>query len=216
MFELALAMKAMSIVVAIGCIACIIVVFIAIKAVTFSKITFSAIVAFLLNTKSPFFEDEKTVSFLLYLVIVLVCCFGLCLSHRFNSAYMFFCTATVSFLVSLLMVYGLGNIFASLIGTELEPTVLSETIIKIICCISSVVLWRLTISQYDNWDIFGNKILINIERIISSVIYGITFWFLVSTSTNNVLAVSPVIQGVVAFGTMALTFAADYLLTKER
>lgn len=183
------------------------------SAVIFSRIAFSLLLALAFHNSYPIIQDNGLLNYFFWAGIILGIILLLSLLPRVNLALKFFCTAIISYLAVEIVVSLVGSILCAVMGNQYEPSVLIEIVIKVVC--TGISLYSL-INEGAFSDGIGlncsNVIAVNLERLLSAVIYGGAITFMCAISMNSLWSF-PAIANWLIFGiTTAATFAVDYFL----
>lgn len=191
----------------IALVACWLMLHLALSAVALSKVVFSLIVAALLNSELPFLPEREFWSFSIWAVIALVCCFALCRLPRFNCAFQYFCNFGVSYFLTRLMVAICMSIF-----TKSDTLAIGwEIAITVGCVLVSLLALFSQLRNYKMCDLSKYKAVKYIDRVISSLVYGIIA-VLICAVTLAKLDRAPIVDWIVFLSIIALSYGVDCLL----
>lgn len=186
-------------------------------AVVFSRAVFSLLIAIGLSATYPFFADNDILNCVSWMVIIFGVVMLLSLLPRVNNALKFFCTVFISYIaVEILGVMLIGLIYA-LMGRSFEITLPHEIAIKVISTAVSVVALVKEIKKGPGKFSLRstNIVLVNIQRVLASVIYGVAAIIIFALSTNNLWEFSAVVNWSIFGGTAVVTFLADVFLMEH-
>ena len=176
------------------------------KAVIFSKVTFSLLVALIVNTEIPLLQDGGLVSYLIWAVIIGGGIFLLCLMPRVNLAFKFSCTACISYICFMLIT----SIITDLFEINIVPQETLDIVTKIaVLAVAGKAL--LDESGITNLNLFDNPILINLERLVASVMYGFTVVIIILNSTTYF---TENVENIILISAIVLAFIVDIILSK--
>lgn len=174
--------------------------------VAFSRITFSAVVALILNANNPILEGGGFWSFAIWAGIVFAIVFLLCQMPRFNCSFTFLCYTLVSFFVGTIAV----EIGASLFTTLATYKTAAHIIVRIGCILLAIRQLCVTREKAPK-DLFGNRFLINVERAFASLVYGFSVWFVLLSTANT----NSFVTLAVWLGGAAVAFVIDWIFNKD-
>jgi hypothetical protein len=180
------------------------------KAVELSKITFALFIALVLNNSNPILEGRGFISYLIWAAILIGGLFLLCMIPRLNCALEFFCSTVVSYFFSEMVLNVCLSIWYAILGKTYEQLLIVEILVKVICIgISCRALFSAIALTPLN--LFENPILVNLERVVASVIYGLAIFIVIVSGTYTFPAVVEYIILAVAIVT---SFLIDFAFTK--
>lgn len=191
-------------------VSCMIVFLVITFAIHYAKIACALFFALVLNTSTPILNGGGFVSYLIWAAILMGIVFVLGLVPRLNCAFLFSCTLFISYLCIEIVTNVLFGIISLFSHTSFQFPLAVEIINKVLC---TVITYGILASSSCGIgkNIFQNPIIINIERLAASVIYSFAIFFVIS----NVIADAPdIVDLIIFFGTIAITFFLDLFLTK--
>lgn len=136
-----------------------------------SKITVSLVVALALNATLPL-GSSGLISYIIWAAICIAGCFLLCKLPRFDCAFEFFSKALVALVV--------GMLLASFAMEQLKLEensaweLITEIALKLTVLAASIFFTRQRFLEVD-FGKFSNVILVNIDRVMASVLYAFAF-----------------------------------------
>ena len=177
--------------------------------IIYSRIAFSLLVAIVVN-QSHTITDSTFISYLIWAAIVFGIIMALSILPRPSEAIRFFCTIIISILVIDFVILMFGGIISSMMGKDFQITKLFEIVIKVVCTLMSLGA-MITQMEKNYCNIFTNPILIHIERLLASLIYGVAITFLCMSMNQN-WELSNAGYIISLAGGTVVTFLADLLL----
>lgn len=180
----------------------------------FSRISFSLLVG-LVACNQVDIVSNGLLNFVIWAAIGGVITYGLSTLPRCAGAISFFCTAFVTTIVVSLVggaAFSIYNTIAKT-GADLSITMGFEILIKAIAAVFGVMAY---VKQNEKGSLVNPSgfVLVNIDRLIASVIVGFTFVFLYSPWNGN-WHTSETLEWIILIGGTAVTFVADMFLNKE-
>lgn len=179
-------------------------------AFVFSKVTISLIVAFILHSVNPM-QENQLISYGIWAAICLAVCFIICILPRTNCALDFFCRILVTWFfvkafttagLSLFGIHlqGIGKIIVE-VGTQLVVTILS----------GGVLLNTLSTANLNK---FSNGFVILIDRIVSSLVYGLALSVLLISQSPITFPGWISVPSVLVFAVVAFVVDLTYISKK--
>ena len=190
------------------------VAYLMVKAVVMARITVSLLAALALCGLFPIFGEDNLWALAVWVPVCLAGCFLLCSLPRCGRAFGVSCTLMVSYAIVHLVVLYAATLM-SWVGTVYYA---NEAITQVVMKVLGIVVaaWiSMRQPQRKARVVLKNKLMINLERVLASLIYGVTCMFLFMSGNSNAINSNAVIQigvGVVVF---LGSFVADILLTKK-
>lgn len=178
-------------------------------AVYFSRIAFSLLLA--AGLKVDWFSSGALNYWVTVAMIFGVICL-LSLMPRVNMAIKFFCTSFITYIV-VVAICGLGiSIYNGIAGAEVEIGLVVDIITKIV---TAIVCFFGLLKQMDN-GVSGihstNPVYVMIQRILASLVYGLTVVILGASAVNGAYMVPEWGQWLLFLGGSAVFFGLDFLL----
>ena len=178
-------------------------------AINYSKIAFALFIALSVNDSYPFEAVGGLLSYLIWAAILLAAIVLLCLLPRVNCAFSFGCTLIIAYIIVGLLGGAIISTVCSFFDVEYSGhPLIVELLIKAVCIIIAYGSLRGAISSADI-NVFSNPIIINIERLLASFVYGVAIFFLI---TSGIPSLPNFVDYLIFFGSIALSFAVDVML----
>lgn len=208
--EVVFALGLFAIVVGSIALLCAATLFMMTYAVIYAKIAFALFFAWVINNTYPILENGGFLSYLIWAVIFVGGILLLSLIPRLNCAFTFGCTAFISNICVYIVAAVITGIISLFSDNAFEIPFVVEVILRVICAVITLgILWGGSCGIGVNR--FHNPIIINIERLAASFVYGIgTFAMLMNMLTENSNEL------LILFGAMAVTFVLDIFLTGKQ
>lgn len=143
-------------------------------AFVFAKATVSLVIAFILHSTTPL-NDNALISYGIWAAISLAVCFLICILPRIDCSMDFICRIAVTIFLTKALVDTLSQI----LGLELSQT--GDTIVTFATRLAVIILSGKSLLQRlqeKNLRKFKNIAVVTIDRVISSLIYGIALYLL--------------------------------------
>ena len=175
------------------------------KIIIFSRIAVSLLAAGLINVNFPILENGGWASYLIWFAIIVSGIFLLCLFPRVNYAFKFSCTALIGYLAFLVFL----NLVVDWLHIAFIPEAYLEVFARTATLALSVGALVGAIGTTKQPPI-RNFVLINLERLLASVLYGVTVVLLVCKGVTN-LSIEEL--KILLVGIVVVPFVVDIVLT---
>lgn len=184
--------------------------FLATSAIIFSRVSFALAAAFVTNQNSGLIlvPDNSFLSFVAWAMVYLGVLFLLASWPRIDRALKAMCTIFMSIFLIGILVLSVARIFAPALF-QLSLTL--EIIVKTVCVLITVAGMILRPKTIAN-DSPTNPILMNLERLFASAVYGIIVFFLFIPMSGS-WRFSDGIYGCILIGSIVIAFLSDVFLT---
>ncbi len=179
-------------------------------AFVFSKAAISLVLAFILHSVNPL-QENQLISYGIWAAICLAVCFIICILPRTNCALDFFCRILVTwFFVKSFTTAGLG-----LFGIHLQG--ISRIIVEVgsqlvVTILSGGVLMNTL--QKTNLNKFSNGLVVLLDRIISSAVYGLALSVLLISQSPLTIPGWVSVPSVIVFAVVA--FIVDHIYISKK
>lgn len=179
--------------------------------IVFSKITISLFVAVIFHSAFPILSNA-TVSYIIWTAICLGVCFLICQLPRVDCALEFFCTTLVTYVIVQVISSFVIN---SLLKLDLSDwgAIGVEIAIKL-----GVAFFSITtlLEKFNETNIrkFSNFLIVNIDRLIASVLYG--FMCTALTFGNLPVVFSDAVILAVLVGSVIIMFIVDCIFISRK
>ena len=183
-------------------------------AMIFSRLSFGLLVAFLLSQNNALMGMTGWSNFLAWAAIVLVITFLLCKFPRISMATQFMATLLICYLVMALCVGIVMSIITAFTGGSFSFAAgYNLTILAISLLFAGFAVLREAGNADSTNNIqLKNKVMVNIERLVASAIYGLVLMLIVVLCLNNVVAVPVAAQWGMLAGFAVAAFVIDLIL----
>lgn len=173
--------------------------------IVFSRLAFAMLLA--VSTSLTIVGNGGFWNFIAWTVIFFGIIYLLSLFPRIGGAIRFFCTMFISVMVIYIAVSIVGSIASG--DSDFTMHIVLEIIIKVICTFFS---FRAMMAQTESGGLFcfNNVIIVNLERLIASVIYGIAMVICISMSQGRDIPL--VVEIITLVGSTVLAFVLDIFL----
>lgn len=186
------------------------------SAVIYPRIALAVVLGIALAQTTPL-VNSGLLNFLIWSVISFGGIFLLSVFPRINCALKFFCTALGSYIATEVVIALIGGFFCAVLQRELVVSTAMEIIIKVICTGFSlfVLFGELGYAMTDLCVRSRNFLLVNLQRIAASLLYGAVAFVMICVAFYNQWHFSDTAGLWILGGTAALTFVVDIFLTAQ-
>lgn len=186
---------------------------IATKAIIFSKVSFSVLLALIISVSDwSLFPFGVLPNFIIWAIIISGVFLFLSKFPRINTALTFCSTNIIAiFVFEIVAVCVFPHIVDN--AEEYLNTIYFEISVKLLC--AGITVWKLFFNNVDQPAYLStNPILKNIERLTASLIYALTIMFM-SLPLNSNRNMSGVAIIIVFLGALSISFILDIFITKR-
>lgn len=186
---------------------CRLIVTFSVKAVYFSKLTFSFFFGVVLNGNVPI-AGSGWMGTLVWTAIVFGIGFLLCRVPRLDCAIQFFSTSIVSYFFT----YFLFEFFNAILLKDSVDVVKIELIIKIICAAVSFKATFDNAQTKPRMNLHSNAVLLTVERILASFLYSLAILVICSVTFHNAWSFPVIVNVLIFVGAFAGAFVLDFMI----
>ena len=206
-----IAIAVIVIIIAIGIGAALLSVYLALTAVTFSRLTFGLVVALCVSRSAVVLSGSSFGNFLFWAIVVLGIMFLLSKLPRVNFAIRFFCTLLVSYLAMEVVGGLLIGVTMAIFGKEFAPGIGYELVMKGLSILIAAGALFLEIQRSpENGNIqITNPLLRLGQRLLASFIYGLACVVVLASASHGLWAVSAAVEWIILIGSTVLAYFAD-------
>ena len=182
--------------------------------ILYSRVALSLLVGLVAGSANRVVESGF-LNFLIWAAVGAAIVFGLSTLPRSNSAISFFCTAFITVIVVTLVAGGAFSIYGTLskTGKILEVNKGYEIFIKVLSVFFALGAY---IRQYEKGSLIqpSGFALVNIDRVISSLVIGFSLVFMVTPFNNN-WHTSETLQWIVLIAGSVVAFVVDMFVNRD-